>query len=139
MLELAHRRRAPRGEVSASARRLLRWSEPRLAPAALKPLFIGGEDLRVLGLPPGEAYRRILELAASLQWQGKLKSRAQALGWVGRTGPSEIDVQAQARVLDHAPEELPVGILTFITARREVLDFLAPTFAHRQKRQIRGI
>ena len=82
LLKLAAQRGAAKGAISAAAKRALRAVFPKLAASALKPLFVAGEDLKVLGLPPGPRYREILDEAAALQWRGRLSTRAQALRWL---------------------------------------------------------
>jgi poly(A) polymerase len=50
---------------------------------AVRPArLINGDDLKRLGLPPGPAYRRILEAIEEAQLEGRVSSREQALRFV---------------------------------------------------------
>lgn len=83
-LKTARGRASPRGAFPPLAARILSHEFPRLAKSALKPLMLGGEDLKRLGLAPGKDYRRILDAAAKAQWAGKISTRARALSWLRR-------------------------------------------------------
>lgn len=50
--------------------------------SALPDPFLTGKDLISAGLKPGPQFKEILEQAAELQWDGVLKTREQALGWL---------------------------------------------------------
>ena len=82
LLKLAEERRCAKDEIPAAARSVLRAVMPGLAPQALEPLFLRGEDLRALGMPPGPKYKELLDEAAALQWKGTLKGRQAALRWL---------------------------------------------------------
>ncbi len=82
LLKLAAEKKAAKDEPPLAARRALLALHPKLPAAALKPLLLRGEDLKVLGLPPGPRYKELLDEAASLQWRGKLTTRAAALKWL---------------------------------------------------------
>ena len=86
LLRLIAEERAPRDEVPAAARAVLRALRPDLPASALKPLFVSGEDLKALGLKPGPAFKNILDDLAALQWLGKITTRRQALTHLGRKG-----------------------------------------------------
>jgi hypothetical protein len=81
-LDVAHAKASPRGPLSPMAKRVLSVAVPKLPDAALKPVLINGRDLQARGLPPGKDFGAILDGAAQLQWQGRLRSRAQALLWL---------------------------------------------------------
>ncbi len=49
------------------------------AEAVRPPRLVTGDDLKLLGLPPGPAYRRILEAVEEAQLEGRLTTRDQAL------------------------------------------------------------
>lgn len=60
------------------AQQALAWPAERLDP----PPLLSGDDLRQLGMPPGPAYRLILQSIRSAQLDGQITSRQQALGMV---------------------------------------------------------
>lgn len=65
----------------------VRFCREKLAlPAHLlnPPPLITGQDLRRLGIPPGPAYRVLLQTVRDAQLAGELTSPADALGWVSR-------------------------------------------------------
>lgn len=79
-LEIFGEKASPREELPALAREvLIRFGAPVYG---LKPLWIGGEDLKKAGLAPGKSYRDILDRAARAQWKGRFSSRRQALAWL---------------------------------------------------------
>ncbi len=49
------------------------------AEAVRPPRLVTGDDLRLLGLPPGPEYRRILEAVEEAQLEGRLATREEAL------------------------------------------------------------
>ena len=52
---------------------------------AVRPTrLVTGEDLKVLGLPPGPQYRRILEAVEEAQLEGRLNTREEALEFMRR-------------------------------------------------------
>ncbi len=81
-LEVACHRRSPRRALPRPSLAILRTAFPRLPRAALRPLFIDGEDLRALGMAPGKAFGEALDDAARAQWRGLIRSRAEALRWL---------------------------------------------------------
>ncbi len=90
LLVAAHRR-APRKKLAPLSRRLLKIVFPRLPRAALSPLVLDGKDLSVWGAPSGREFGALLEDAAKAQWEGRIRSRAEAIRWLkkrlgGRSG-----------------------------------------------------
>ena len=83
-LALVREKASPRRAPSSLAARVVKTALPALPAAALKPLWIGGDDLQKLGVAPGKDYRGILDAAAREQWKGKIASRKQALAWLRR-------------------------------------------------------
>lgn len=83
-LALLQGKASPRRAPSPLAARVVRRALPRLPATALKPLWLGGDDLQKLGVAPGKDYRAVLDAAAQEQWKGKITSRAQALAWLRR-------------------------------------------------------
>ncbi len=83
-LALAFTDKSPRNPPAAPAAAAVRRTFPRLPSAALKPCFLRGADLIKRGLKPGPDFHGILDEAARLQRLGRLKTRAAALGWLGR-------------------------------------------------------
>jgi tRNA nucleotidyltransferase (CCA-adding enzyme) len=79
LMKLMGEQRSARDEVPAHVKRALRLSRPALPAAALKPLFVTGQDLKAMGFAPGPAFKEVLDRLAALQWQGKLATRAAAL------------------------------------------------------------
>lgn len=79
-LEIFSEKASPREKIADLTREvLICFGVPSYA---LKPLWIGGEDLKKAGLAPGKSYRDILERAARAQWKGRLKNRSGALIWL---------------------------------------------------------
>lgn len=89
ILKAAESRRSSRVELPPSSARALSHFFPGLPESALRPLWIGGEDLKALGLAPGKGYREILEAAARAQWEGKFASRREALAWLRQRAGSQ--------------------------------------------------
>jgi tRNA nucleotidyltransferase (CCA-adding enzyme) len=81
VLDLLARRTSPRTPLSTPARAALKLAYPDLPAQALTPAFISGGDLKALGVLAGPDMGRLLDKQARLQWQGRLKSRSQALSW----------------------------------------------------------
>lgn len=79
---LAFSNKAPRVPPSPLALAAARRACPKLAPAALKPCFLAGDDLIAADFKPGPEFHKILDEAARLQRAGRLKSRAAALAWL---------------------------------------------------------
>ena len=88
LLKLLEDERAPRDEPPAAAREVLKILRPKLPAAALKPLFVTGEDLKALGFQPGPAFKGILDEAAARQWKGELATRRQALAFLQAKKPA---------------------------------------------------
>lgn len=82
LLSLIETKAAPRNELSPLIRKVASVMMPKLPGAALKPAWLSGRDLQERGVATGKDYGDILDAAAMLQWQGKLKTRAQALSWL---------------------------------------------------------
>ncbi|HVC08609.1 MAG TPA: hypothetical protein VNH15_01555 [Elusimicrobiota bacterium] len=85
----AREKAASRAPLSDFSRRALRAAYPRLAGAALKPLFLSGGDLSARGVAPGRLMGEILNRAARLQWRGSFSSRRAALSWLDGPGLKE--------------------------------------------------
>lgn len=83
-LSLVQERRSPRAAPSPAAAAALGRLLPGLPKAALRPLMLDGRDLKELGLAPGRPFREILEQAARAQWEGRIRSRREALAWLRR-------------------------------------------------------
>jgi tRNA nucleotidyltransferase (CCA-adding enzyme) len=81
-LDVASHRRSPRRDLPPPSLAILRAAFPRLPRTALRPLFVGGEDLRALGIPPGKALGKALDEAARAQWRGRVRSRVEAIRWL---------------------------------------------------------
>jgi len=69
---------APDPLALSAVRRFLR----DLPPSALKPCFLAGSDLIARGHKPGPEFHTLLDEAARLQREGKLKTRPAALSWL---------------------------------------------------------
>jgi poly(A) polymerase len=61
-----------------------RFLEETPAEAVRPARLVTGDDLKLLGLPPGPEYRRILEAVEEAQLEGKLATRDEALQFVRR-------------------------------------------------------
>lgn len=67
--------------ISDAARRYLtELPEGPLDP----PPLVTGDDLRALGMPPGPAYKRLLDAVRTAQLDGAIQSRHEALEWIAR-------------------------------------------------------
>ncbi len=76
---IAEADRLPSLEDVAYCEHLLRT----LSPAELDPPpLVTGSDLLAMGLPPGPTIKRLLEQVRQRQWDGELRSKAEALAWV---------------------------------------------------------
>ncbi|MBI4377214.1 MAG: CCA tRNA nucleotidyltransferase [Elusimicrobia bacterium] len=82
IVELPRRRASPQSRLQPWAARVLARSCRGIGAGSLRPRFLGGDDLKELGLVPGKAYGEILEEAARRQWRGQFKNRGQALRWL---------------------------------------------------------
>ncbi|MCX5795749.1 MAG: hypothetical protein NTY77_09670 [Elusimicrobia bacterium] len=82
-LRVCREKASPRVALSPEAARLVALVLPRLPKTALQPLFLGGSDLQAAGLKPGPEFRAMLDEAARAQWTGRIRSRAEALAWLG--------------------------------------------------------
>jgi tRNA nucleotidyltransferase (CCA-adding enzyme) len=83
-LSLAKEKASPRSRLPGLTARVLAARFPRLPAKALEPLLVSGEDLKDLGVPPGEAYRRLLAKAGRAQWKGEFTTRGRAKAWLSR-------------------------------------------------------
>jgi tRNA nucleotidyltransferase (CCA-adding enzyme) len=81
-LKLAAAKASPRGELSATASRLIEAAIPGLPKSALRPLWLNGADIKALGIAEGRRYSDILDEAAAAQWKGEISSREEALEWL---------------------------------------------------------
>ena len=81
-LRLMREKASPRTALEPQVARIVSLACPRLAPSALKPLFLRGEDLKAAGLKPGPKFRDILDALARAQWEGRIRSRRDALSWL---------------------------------------------------------
>lgn len=81
-LELAFSDKSPRVAPDPLVVSAARRFRPKLAAAALKPCFLTGADLIAAGLEPGPSFHEVLDAAAKLQRQGRLRTRAAALSWL---------------------------------------------------------
>ena len=86
-LALALSDKSPRAALDPLVRDAVARAFPDMAPAALKPCFLGGADLIARGLKPGPPFHELLDEAARLQRRGALKSRAAALAWLKKRLP----------------------------------------------------
>lgn len=76
---------SPREALPPLALSALRIRDPKRSLSAYKPLFVGGADLRRLGLPAGKIYAQWLDRAARRQWRGDFRNRSAALTWLKKT------------------------------------------------------
>jgi tRNA nucleotidyltransferase (CCA-adding enzyme) len=76
--------KSPKTPLASETAAIVREAVGGLKPAALKPAFLTGRDLRAAGLVPGPEFARILEEAARAQWLGRIATRAGALAWLRR-------------------------------------------------------
>ncbi len=81
-LGLIHNGRSPLSKLDPVTASIICSSLPRLKPAALKPAFLTGADLKKAGLKPGPEFAAILESAGRAQWRGAIASRGAALRWL---------------------------------------------------------
>jgi len=65
---------------------------------AVRPVrLVNGDDLKLLGLPPGPEYRRILEAVEEAQLEGRLTTRDQALQFIRQQrGGDQVPASPQA-------------------------------------------
>ncbi len=82
----ARDRTAARSPLSPFSCCVLKAAYPGLAPGALKPLFLSGQDVSARGVSPGRRMGEILDRAARLQWRGFFPSRRRALAWLDGSG-----------------------------------------------------
>ena len=61
-----------------------RFLEETPAEAVRPSRLVNGDDLKLLGLPPGPAYRRILDAVEEAQLDGRVATRDQALDFIRR-------------------------------------------------------
>lgn len=89
VLALAYSDRAPRAVPDPFVARAVRAFLPKLPPAALTACFLTGADLVAQGAWPGPAIQKVLDEAAKLQREGKLRTRAAALAWLKKRPANE--------------------------------------------------
>lgn len=68
--------------LTCTQKNILKTANTNLPAIALKPLVIAGKDLQKLNIKPQKKYSRILNKIARLQWQGKTKTKKQAVEFV---------------------------------------------------------
>ncbi|MBI2363163.1 MAG: CCA tRNA nucleotidyltransferase [Elusimicrobia bacterium] len=83
-LKAAKTAATPAQALPEAATRILRLALPRLPKAALGPRLVTGTELLAVGLTPGPVFAKLLCEAASLQWKGALRTKAQARAWLTR-------------------------------------------------------
>ena len=85
-LRLIKEKASSRTALAPQVARIVSLACPRLPSSALKPLFLRGEDLKAAGLKPGPRFKDILDAVARLQWEGRIRSRRDALSWLVSVG-----------------------------------------------------
>jgi tRNA nucleotidyltransferase (CCA-adding enzyme) len=81
-VEINSSKTASKTALIKSQKNILKAVNKNISPLALKPLLIRGADLKKLDIKPQKKYSLILNKIAKLQWQGKVKTKKQALGCV---------------------------------------------------------
>ncbi len=81
-LKIAIEKSSPKENPPKLSKEILEFLFPELPPQALKPVKIGGSDLKKLGMKPGPMMGEALKEIARLQWRGKIKSKPEAIRWL---------------------------------------------------------
>ncbi len=81
-IKIARSQESPRSPLPDLSLNILRAIFPAKTKSSLQALKISGADLIKEGIKPGPEMGRVLAAAAGRQWQGKIKSKREAVLWI---------------------------------------------------------